>query len=230
MSRVYRFSVDSFYPLGVGADGSFGSQRSEIRFSWGSSHLGSSHGGVVRTIPFLEGKSMKGFSGKLTPCAIVALFSPILFVVAPDGMPFVHAVCESTSGTVTNTGIPIQRGCSPLTGSVDQVSAVSATQTTNEYICEMTLSVTFTIFTSDGCTVNFAAMCPDPQGQPTACDSRASYTWSGTYSDSFTGACPGDGDAMDVNLRFGANCSCSTGDSNPPTATVLVSAVGTCDA
>ncbi len=176
---------------------------------------------------------MNRFFGSLTPCLLVAFASPLLFVLAPDGMPFVYAVCVTTpvTGTVNGLTVDVCRGCSATFPSVDSISVSScyASKTFNK--CEITGSLVLTITEdnspADGCNVTWFSDCVVPNVSVDACGQETITGPRTNFSTYKSVACDSADDRLLVTLErngLGVICNCNTGG-----GAIVFSALGECD-
>ena len=101
---------------------------------------------------------MKRSFSALTPAALVAMAFPVLFLLVPDGLPFVYAVCGGGAGTATNPTVQFCRSCAdndPLENDSITVSSCSVSGSYN--YCALTGQVTLSIATIDACDVEWTA-------------------------------------------------------------------------
>jgi len=110
--------------------------------------------------------NMKRSFHPFTPCLIVALYSPVLVYVAPDGLPVALAACAWSGGSAhAGAGDPFCETCVANGGSGDNIYVTNCSVSTpSGQVCEMTGTVTFK---NEGtCTARMETRCGggDPCG------------------------------------------------------------------
>ncbi|MGH2625088.1 MAG: hypothetical protein ACRDHY_00375, partial [Anaerolineales bacterium] len=103
---------------------------------------------------------MNKLRNAVTPAVLIAAAFPLLFVLAPDGIPFAYAACGGPrNGTITNSAITVCRSCWPNQGSGDYIQIHSCSLTPTTGSCRLTASVTLSIETSDTCETEWDSFC-----------------------------------------------------------------------
>jgi len=169
---------------------------------------------------------MKRSFSALTPAALVAMAFPVLFLLVPDGLPFVYAVCGGGAGTATNPTVQFCRSCAdndPLENDSITVSSCSVSGSYN--YCALTGQVTLSIATIDACDVEWTANCSNQGG---FCAGYPSFALSGPATNqtiSHTLHCNGDGEIITLELQGKANCKCASSNGD----TRVFGGSATCD-
>jgi hypothetical protein len=84
---------------------------------------------------------MRHIAAKVTPCILVLVALPVLFLAMPDGTPFVSAQCTRTEGTF-DPSIDLNTDCTKYGYTVVDVSTLTVSVTSN--YCELNTTVYFT--------------------------------------------------------------------------------------
>src|SRR6266540_4016814 len=118
---------------------------------------------------------MKDSLSVVTPCLLVAVAFPFLFLLAPDGIPVVFAACgpNAVNGTVQNLTVNTCGVCTLTYAQGDQIQINSCSVSKHATKCEIyaNLSVTITVDTSstpNGCDALWRKWC-GPTGFPQQC-------------------------------------------------------------
>jgi hypothetical protein len=159
----------------------------------------------------------------VSPAVLVLVAFPVLFILAPDGIPFAHGCgSQATAGTITNFGYSGPRPCSSEGGDSIFLDSMSATR---EYsYCRIYVSGWVTINTNDedGCDVYWEKWCGD-----TWCtDTLAAQGPVSSQFISTSAGCTNDQDVITINIKKDFSlCNCAITGS-----LFLYEAFGTCNA
>jgi hypothetical protein len=160
------------------------------------------------------GVMVRWFAG-LTPAMLVGVFSPLLFFLAPDGIPNAFAGCGVGQGiTAINPTVSLCTRCSSNSGGYDDVQ-VTDCSASNTGVCELSVSLKVTLSSpdGDGCEVHWAALCrqglsSDQCGQQLAATAPVT-----NHPISHSQNCDTEGEEVVITL-VPVNCNCSTGGAN----------------
>jgi hypothetical protein len=159
----------------------------------------------------LGGYAMQTNPAIATPIRLVLIAFPVLFVLAPDGIPHALAVCPSIAGTAHGA----QAGCTTCTEtSSNPQEKITCSVTESSLFCRITGTVTYSILISpypgNACDTLWQGWCGTPN--PQVCDTVNGDT--GPVTDitrSKTADCGNLNDEIGLSLEGAANCSCTTG-------------------
>lgn len=154
-------------------------------------------------------KSLSGF--QLTPVRVVALALPIVWLVLPDGIPFVYASCgTAASCTITST---TSSGASCGTGTPQEVVIISTAieQEPGGGKCGFTLAVKLDV--NGNCTLCWHSWCTHGPNNPNQCDTCEGDFGAGPEdTKKWTVSCDSCGDNPIVSLKVKNGCpGCPTG-------------------
>jgi len=171
---------------------------------------------------------MRGFGNRLSPAILVAAFSPLFFILAPDGIPHAFATCGVGAGmSAQNSTVNQCTDCSSNSGGYDNVDLISCSASGSDDRCELSVSVTLTMSwpDSDGCALKWNTGCHDGQSFD-RCNNLevAAQAPVTNYTVGWTEGCQTDGDVVSIELfTFLCNCSIGTGG-----GTTVFRATATC--
>ncbi len=116
---------------------------------------------------------MKESTFPVTPALLVCAAFPILFLLAPDGIPCVNAGCgAAANASVINLGVPQCRVCSANLGSSEEITVQSCSVSKTTGKCEITASVAVRI--KGLCSVGWYKFCFG--GTPVECNNALALT------------------------------------------------------
>jgi len=180
---------------------------------------------------------MKEPAFPVTPALLVCAAFPFLFLLAPDGIPNVHATCgAAATGTVTGLGVTECRGCSadldPPNNEDIALQNCSVTKTTGK--CEITASLDVSI--RGQCSVGWKKFCFLDQGN-VECNNGLALdgpNWPYFTTLSTTHGCTSDNELMAIHLlpsrgEWGETCECTPLGSESEFDWSIYIGAGTCD-
>lgn len=182
---------------------------------------------------------MKQPTFPVTPALLVCAAFPLLFLLAPDGIPCVHAGCgAAATGTVTNLGVITCRGCSAVLDSGENIGLQNCSVSKTIGKCEITASLDVVI--QGQCDVVWHKWCfadfTNPECSISVALTGPSYPF---YTNiSTTHGCTSDNELMTIELRpsvgeLGSQvCLCEPLGFNPEPGEdiwVVYSSSGVCD-
>jgi hypothetical protein len=150
-----------------------------------------------------------------TPGLITIVALPILFLILPNGIPFLHAVsCSAVNGAPSSVET-LTANCTSGGSTIIGVGAVTVNVSSTK--CEVTVSAPISIFVKDDCCLNWWGYCCN--NDLSTCDLCDGYpVAAGCSSGTFikTHGCTGKKIVLEL-IRANNNCQgCS------PTKVVLV--------
>jgi hypothetical protein len=158
---------------------------------------------------------MKDSSFPTTPALLICAAFPILFLLAPDGIPCVYAVCgDPAVGTVSNLGVNQCRGCSADDAQDENINVTNCSVSKATGQCEITASVDVRI--KGQCDVLWRKFCFDQFGGQCGATEMALQGPNYPYFTNVTKThgCTGDQELMAIWLvpstgQLGKKCECT---------------------
>jgi len=143
---------------------------------------------------------MKGSSFAVTPALLICAAFPILFLLAPDGIPCVYAVCgDPQSGTAQNLAVMQCRTCSPTDMQNEEyINVRNCSISRGSAFCEIVANVEVKII--GACDVLWRKLCWNVNaGGPCATEFALQGPTDWTQI-STSHRCSDDGEVMDIEL------------------------------
>jgi len=151
---------------------------------------------------------LKAHVNPVTPAALVLAAFPLIFALAPDGIPFVWAGCGGpATGTVTGLEIQICESCVELGGSGEEIHVTSCSLYKSASTCQIKATMYITI--TGNCDALWRTFCQNGG----ICDSgTAAY---GPVSDQYfektldcTGINTSENEEMIIEVYGAQECDC----------------------
>jgi hypothetical protein len=152
---------------------------------------------------------MKGPTIVLTPALLVCVALPVLFLLAPDGIPCVYAGCAARSGTAMSPTILNVHTCQPNPGSTEKIPPpTNCSYTRSTSYCETYASLDVEIIGTTSCDVVWVKYCGstgcDPTDGTKALDGPTSQTHIAASHN-----CNANDDQVVIELRGASSGDCT---------------------
>ncbi len=162
---------------------------------------------------------------RTSPFALAVLVLPVvLLLLAPDGLPLVYAVCPNPGAWGIQNSTLTSASCGANPGSNDNITISSASLTPSGTQCQISVSATFSITTTDGsgCNVDWDAACG---GVVCFCCQQAAVGPVTNFTSSYSSGCGTAGSTVRIRLLDStAVCNCAV----PGGGSVVVIGTGQC--
>jgi hypothetical protein len=161
----------------------------------------------------MEDATMKSRWNVVTPSLLICAAFPILFLLAPDGIPCVYAGCGAAAdGSVTELGVTQCRGCSANDAQDENIALQNCSVSKTLSKCEITATVDVSI--KGQCSVGWYNWCfSDIAPQCSNALALNGPNWPNFTRISTTHGCTADQELMSIHLlpsrgEWGQTCEC----------------------